>query len=47
MNQQHPQIAPYARIAVKLLQGAVSDDQEDLWQELVQYGCAGLPLHMK
>lgn len=37
MNQQQPQMAPYARIAVKLLQGAVSDDQEDLWQELVQY----------
>lgn len=37
MNQQHPPVAPYARIAVKLLQGAVSDDQEDLWQELVQY----------
>ena len=29
--------APYAKIAAKLLTGPLSDDQKDLWEELLKY----------
>jgi len=31
------QLAPYGRLAVKLLQGPVFDDQKDLWEDLQRY----------
>lgn len=37
MNPHLPLFAPYARSAVKLLQGPVSEDQEDIWNNLIQY----------
>lgn len=37
MENQNPRIAPYARSAVKLLQGPISEDQQEVWTEIVQY----------
>ncbi|WP_343853368.1 DUF4194 domain-containing protein [Algoriphagus jejuensis] len=37
MEYQNPRIAPFARSAVKLLQGPISEDQQDVWGEIVQY----------
>ncbi|MDP4820109.1 MAG: DUF4194 domain-containing protein, partial [Saprospiraceae bacterium] len=37
MDTPQPNIAPYARSAVKLLQGPISDDQSDLWIEIIRY----------
>ncbi|MAM33791.1 MAG: hypothetical protein CMI36_16450 [Owenweeksia sp.] len=37
MEYQDPNIAPYAKVAIKLLQGAVFEDQTDLWNEVIQY----------
>ena len=37
MDTHQPNIAPYARSAVKLLQGPIFDDQSDLWIEIIRY----------
>lgn len=37
MQYQNPNIAPFAKAAVKLLQGPVFEDQTDLWAEMEQY----------
>ncbi|MEC3963848.1 DUF4194 domain-containing protein [Flagellimonas halotolerans] len=37
MEYQNDKIAPYARSAVKLLQGPVFEDQPDVWNEIIQY----------
>ncbi len=37
MEYQNRNIAPYAKSAVKLLQGPVFEDQQDIWNETVQY----------
>lgn len=37
MDTPQPNIAPYARSAVKLLQGPIFDDQSDLWIEIIRY----------
>lgn len=37
MKYQNEKIAPYARSAVKLLQGPVFEDQPDVWNEIIQY----------
>ena len=37
MKYQHRNIAPYAKSAVKILQGPVSEDQQDIWNEILQY----------
>lgn len=37
MEYQNKNIAPYARSAVKLLQGPVFEDQPDVWNEIIQY----------
>lgn len=37
MEYQNNKTAPYARSAVKLLQGPVFEDQPDVWNEIIQY----------
>ncbi len=37
MEYQNPHIAPYAKSAVKLLQGPVFEDESDVWNEMLQY----------
>lgn len=37
MEHQNRSIAPYAKSAVKLLQGPVFEDQQDVWNEVLQY----------
>ncbi|MCE7054296.1 DUF4194 domain-containing protein [Algoriphagus sp. AGSA1] len=37
MEHQSRNIAPYAKSAVKLLQGPVFEDQQDVWNEMLQY----------
>lgn len=37
MEYQNEKIAPYAKSAVKLLQGPVFEDQSDIWNQIVQY----------
>jgi len=37
MDIHQPDIAPFARSAVKLLQGPVFDDQQELWTEIIRY----------
>lgn len=37
MEYQNEKIAPYAKSAVKLLQGPVFEDQPDVWNEIIQY----------
>tara|TARA_A100000171_G_scaffold45648_1_gene49628 strand:+ start:4761 stop:5351 length:591 start_codon:yes stop_codon:yes gene_type:complete len=37
MEHQNRNIAPYAKSAVKLLQGPVFEDQQDVWNEVLQY----------
>lgn len=37
MEHQNRNIAPYAKSAVKLLQGPVFEDQRDVWNEVLQY----------
>lgn len=37
MQYQNPNIAPYAKSAVKLLRGPVFEDQSDIWTEVNQY----------
>jgi hypothetical protein len=37
MEHQNRNIAPYAKSAVKLLQGPVYEDQQDVWNEVLQY----------
>lgn len=37
MEYLSPNIAPYAKIAAKLLQSAIFDDQKDIWDELIRY----------
>jgi hypothetical protein len=37
MDYQNSQVAPYAKAAVKLLQGPVSDDQKDIWEQVNNY----------
>ncbi|NJM93873.1 MAG: DUF4194 domain-containing protein [Cytophagales bacterium] len=37
MEHQNRNIAPFAKSAVKLLQGPVFEDQQDVWNEVLQY----------
>lgn len=37
MEHQNRNIAPYANSAVKLLQGPVFEDQQDVWNEVLQF----------
>lgn len=37
MEYQNRNIAPYAKSAVKLLQGPVFEDQQEVWNEVLQY----------
>ena len=37
MEHQNRNIAPYAKSAVKLLQGPIFEDQQDVWNEVLQY----------
>jgi hypothetical protein len=37
MEHQNRNIAPYAKSSVKLLQGPVFEDQQDVWNEVLQY----------
>jgi hypothetical protein len=37
MEYQNTNPAPYARSAIKLLQGPVFEDSEDTWNEMIQY----------
>lgn len=37
MEHQNRNIVPYAKSAVKLLQGPVFEDQPDVWNEVLQY----------
>jgi hypothetical protein len=37
MNELPVNAAPYARIAAKLLTGPLSDDQKELWEDLLKY----------
>ncbi len=37
MEYQNTNLAPYARSAIKLLQGPVFEDSEDIWNEMIQY----------
>lgn len=37
MEYQNRNIAPYAKSAVKLLQGPVFEDQVEIWNEVIQY----------
>lgn len=37
MQYQNPNIAPFAKAAVKLLQGPVFEDQAEIWAEVEQY----------
>ncbi|WP_154859662.1 DUF4194 domain-containing protein [Cyclobacterium xiamenense] len=37
MEHHNRNIAPYAKSAVKLLQGPVFEDQQDVWSEVLQY----------
>ncbi|WP_194976279.1 DUF4194 domain-containing protein [Aquiflexum lacus] len=37
MQHQNRNIAPYAKSAVKLLQGPVFEDQQEVWNEVLQY----------
>ena len=37
MEYQNTNLAPYARSAIKLLQGPVFEDSEDIWNEMMQY----------
>lgn len=37
MEHHHRNIAPYAKTAIKLLQGPVYEDQADVWNEMIQY----------
>lgn len=37
MEHQNRNIAPYAKSAVKLLQGPVFEDQQEIWNEVLQY----------
>lgn len=37
MEYQNRNIAPYAKPAVKLLQGPVFEDQQDFWNDIMQY----------
>jgi hypothetical protein len=37
MEQQNRNLAPYRKSAVKLLQGPVFEDQQDVWNEVLQY----------
>ncbi|GGZ35791.1 hypothetical protein GCM10007049_31310 [Echinicola pacifica] len=37
MENQSRNVAPYAKSAVKLLQGPVFEDQENIWNEVLQY----------
>ena len=37
MDRSLPNIAPYAKTAVKLLQGPIFQDQSDAWEDLLSY----------
>lgn len=37
MEYQNTNLAPYARSAIKLLQGPVFEDSEDMWNEMIHY----------
>lgn len=37
MEYQNTNIAPFAKSAVRLLQGPVFEDQQDVWSEVLQY----------
>ncbi|MEQ8628298.1 DUF4194 domain-containing protein [Ekhidna sp.] len=37
MEQRNTNIAPYAKSAVKLLMGPVFEDQQEIWEEVIQY----------
>lgn len=37
MDYRNANIAPFAKVAAKLLQGPIFDDQTDTWQEIRQY----------
>lgn len=37
MTYTNSAVAPYAKVAAKLLQGPVFEDQADLWEDLIRY----------
>jgi hypothetical protein len=37
MEYINKKISPYAKVAVKLLQGAVFEDQKEIWDEMIKY----------